>query len=86
VEVSGVGLDHYAQVLQDKRIQHGWKYGNHYMPHDIKHGELTTGRSRLQALTGAPKPNGIVVGVLGLLSTAVAGYVRLSNLNCERGA
>jgi phage terminase large subunit len=28
-EASGVGLDHYAQVLQDKRIQHGWKYGDH---------------------------------------------------------
>jgi hypothetical protein len=37
-------------VLHDKRIQHGWKYGDHYMPHDIKHRELTTGRSRLQAL------------------------------------
>ena len=49
-EASGVGLDHYAQVLHDKRIQHGWKYGEHYFPHDIKHRELTTGRSRLQAL------------------------------------
>ena len=49
-EASGVGLDHYAQVLHDKRIQHGWKYGDHYFPHDIKHRELTTGRSRLQAL------------------------------------
>jgi phage terminase large subunit len=34
-EGSGVGLDHYAQVLHDKRIQHGWKYGDHYFPHDI---------------------------------------------------
>jgi phage terminase large subunit len=49
-EASGVGLDHYAQVLNDKIREHGWKYGDHYMPHDIKHGELTTGRSRLQAL------------------------------------
>src|SRR4029077_11421270 len=49
-ETSGVGLDHYAQVLHDKRIQHGWKYGDHYFPHDIKHRELTTWRSRLQAL------------------------------------
>jgi phage terminase large subunit len=32
-EGSGVGLDHYAQVLHDKRIQHGWKYGDHYFPH-----------------------------------------------------
>jgi phage terminase large subunit len=33
-----------------KRILRGWKYGDHYFPHDIKHRELTTGRSRLQAL------------------------------------
>jgi hypothetical protein len=50
-EASGVGLDHYVQVLNDKRREHGWKYGEHYFPHDIKHRELTTGRSRLQALT-----------------------------------
>jgi hypothetical protein len=50
-EASGVGLDHYVQVLNDKRREHGWKYGDHYFPHDIKHRELTTGRSRLQALT-----------------------------------
>jgi hypothetical protein len=49
-EASGVGLDHYAQVLHDKRMEHGWKHGDHFFPHDIKHRELTTGRSRLQAL------------------------------------
>jgi phage terminase large subunit len=49
-ESSGVGLDHYVQVLHDKGREHGWKYGDHYFPHDIKHRELTTGRSRLQAL------------------------------------
>jgi hypothetical protein len=37
-------------VLHDKGREHGWKYGDHYFPHDIKHRELTTGRSRLQAL------------------------------------
>jgi hypothetical protein len=41
---------HYAQVLHDKRIQHGWKYGDHYFPHDITHRELASGKSRLQAL------------------------------------
>jgi hypothetical protein len=48
--VLSVGLDHYAQMLHDKRMEHGWKYGDHFFPHDIKHRELTTGRSRLQAL------------------------------------
>jgi hypothetical protein len=27
-EGSGVGLDHYAQVLHDKRVKYGWKYGD----------------------------------------------------------
>src|SRR4029077_13940325 len=49
-EGSGVGLDHYAQVLHDKGREHGWKYGDHHFPDDIKHRELTTGRPRLQAL------------------------------------
>jgi hypothetical protein len=62
-EASGVGLDHYAQVLHDKRVQHGWKYGEHYFPHDIKHRELTTGRSRLQALHGLGIDAVVVSGV-----------------------
>src|ERR1700748_1149546 len=49
-EGSGVGLDHYAQVLHDKRIEHRWKYGDHYFPHDIKVREFSSGRSRLQSL------------------------------------
>ena len=44
-EGSGVGLDHYAQVLHDKRIQQGWKYGDHYFPHDITVRELSSGIS-----------------------------------------
>ena len=49
-EASGVGLDHYAQVLHDKRIEHGWKYGDHYFPHDITVRELSSGISRVQSL------------------------------------
>jgi hypothetical protein len=44
-ENSGMGLDHYAQVLHDRRMKHRFKYGEHYLPHDIKHRELTTGQS-----------------------------------------
>ena len=49
-ESGGVGLEHYTQVLHDKRIQHGWKYGDHYFPHDVKVRELATGKSRIQSL------------------------------------
>jgi phage terminase large subunit len=49
-QASGVGLDHYAQVLMDKRLKYGWRYGDHFLPHDVRHRELSTGRSRLTAL------------------------------------
>jgi phage terminase large subunit len=45
---SGYGLDHYAKVLQDK----GYRYGTHYLPHDVEVRELGTGRSRLETLMG----------------------------------
>ena len=61
-------------MLHDKRIQHGWKYGDHYFPHDIKHRELTTGRSRLQALN-----------TLGIDAVVVAELSVLDGINVVRG-
>ena len=45
-EASGNGLEHYAQVLQQK----GYIYGDHYLPHDVQVKELGTGMSRLEVL------------------------------------
>lgn len=45
-ESSGVGLEHYAQVLKEK----GYLYGKHYLPHDAEVKELGTGRSRVETL------------------------------------
>jgi phage terminase large subunit len=45
--------NHYAQVLHDKRIQQGWKYGDHYFPHDITVRELSSGISRVQSLAAS---------------------------------
>lgn len=59
-ESSGVGLNHYAELLHSKRMEHGWQYGEHYFPHDIEHRELTTGTTRLDAL-----------GALGIKATVV---------------
>jgi hypothetical protein len=49
-EASGVGLKHYADVLWQKKLEHGWQYGEHYLPHDVKVTELTTDDSRLRTL------------------------------------
>jgi phage terminase large subunit len=45
-EASGVGLDHYAKVLEQKN----YVWGTHYFPHDIANKELSTGLSRVDTL------------------------------------
>jgi phage terminase large subunit len=44
-EHAGEGLQHYANVLQNR----GYVYGTHWAPHDIAVKELTSGRSRVEA-------------------------------------
>ena len=43
-ENSGVGLDHYADILRQK----DYSYGDHLAPHDINVQELGSGKSRLE--------------------------------------
>jgi len=45
-EGSGVGLEHYVKVLQDK----GYVYDQHVLPHDVRVRELGTGKSRMEML------------------------------------
>lgn len=45
-ENSGVGLDHYARVLQDR----GYRYDQHILPHDVRVRELGSGKSRYETL------------------------------------
>jgi hypothetical protein len=47
-EAAGVGLDHYARILQAK----GYSYGEHVMPHDAEVQELGSGKTRLETLAG----------------------------------
>jgi phage terminase large subunit len=47
-EASGVGLDHYAKVLEEKN----YVWGSHWFPHDIAQKELGTGLSRAETLRG----------------------------------
>jgi phage terminase large subunit len=88
-EASGVGLDHYAQVLHDKRIEHGWKYGEHHFPHDITHRELASGKSRLQALA-ALGIDAVVVPQSNVLDginvvRRMLGRTWIDANRCERG-
>lgn len=47
-ENSGEGLPHYSAMLQSKRDLNGYKYGQHYGPHDLKVREMSTGKTRLE--------------------------------------
>jgi hypothetical protein len=55
-EDSGTGLDRYVQVLDDKKQERGWRYGDgnnraeHWFPHDVEVRELGTGVSRSATL------------------------------------
>ena len=88
-EGSGVGLDHYAQVLHDKRIQHGWKYGDHYFPHDVKVKELSSGTSRVQSLAAlgieaTPVPQSNVLDGINV-TRRMLGRSWIDSDRCERG-
>jgi hypothetical protein len=37
-------------VLHEKRIKRGWKYGQHFFPHDVKHRELNIAMSWIESL------------------------------------
>ncbi|MEA2781431.1 MAG: phage terminase large subunit [Rhodospirillaceae bacterium] len=50
-ENSGVGLSYYVGELELRRGK-GWAFGEHILPHDAKAKELTTGKTREQALIG----------------------------------
>jgi phage terminase large subunit len=45
-EASGVGLDHYARVLQQKP----YVYGEILLPHDARQREMANGRTRLETM------------------------------------
>lgn len=43
-ENTGLGLKHYIKVVKDKP----YIYGKHFAPHDIKHKEMVSGKTRLE--------------------------------------
>jgi len=47
---SGVGLDHYADIVHKKTEQMGWKSGIDFVPHDAKVKEWGSGRTRVETM------------------------------------
>jgi phage terminase large subunit len=86
---SGVGLDHYVGVLQEKARQYRWNYGNHYFPHDIAQHELSFGRSRVANLrTMGVKPtivqrSEILEGINRVRT--ILDQARIDETRCQKG-
>ena len=47
---SGVGVEHYAEIIESKAKQHGWKHGVDYVPHDAKIKEWGSGKTRVETM------------------------------------
>jgi hypothetical protein len=49
---SGVGVEHFADRIAERRAQHGWIDGTDYVPHDAKVKEWGTGKTRVETMRG----------------------------------
>lgn len=63
---NGAGVDHYAEVIDQRRTEHGWTDGNDFVPHDAKVKEWGTGRTRVETMMGLGL-HPVVVPQAGLL-------------------
>lgn len=63
---NGVGVDHYAEVIEQRAAEYGWMGGTDFVPHDARVKEWGTGRTRVETMMGyGLKPQ--VVPQAGLL-------------------
>jgi len=76
-ENHGVGLEHYITYLDNFRIKHNCIWGTHYVPHDMRNREFTSGISRMD-----------IAEKLGYKMTAVIkdgqAYGLDAGINCVR--
>ena len=47
---NSVGVDHYAEVIEQRCKQYGWRSGDDLVPHDAKVLEWGTGRTRVETM------------------------------------
>lgn len=70
---SGMGVDHYAEVIEQRRKEHGWTDGVDFVPHDARVKEWGTGRTRVETMQG-----------LGLNPRVVPMASKLDGINAVR--
>lgn len=88
-EESGRVITHYADVLYDKQREHGWIYGEHWFPHDMKYKMIDHPQSRLEqmrskGIEGEVTPeNGVLEGVNIVRKMLNRTYI--DPVRCKRG-
>jgi hypothetical protein len=70
---SGVGVDHYATVIEERRKKYKWQDGTDFVPHDARVKEWGTGRTRVETMQG-----------LGLKPQVVSQASKLDGINAVR--
>ena len=84
-EHSGVGLEHYVKVMEQK----GYWYGDDWLPHDAKVRELGTGRTRAETLVNMGSRPRMVTNhkVEDGINAArlLLHHCWFDELNCEQG-
>ena len=70
---SGVGLDHYADIVAKRTEQYGWTAGADFVPHDAKVKEWGTGRTRVETMRD-----------YGLRPELVPSATKLDGINAAR--
>jgi len=48
---SGQGLEHFVEVIERKRAEHGWIDGTDWVPHDAKVKEWGSGKTRVETMS-----------------------------------
>lgn len=70
---SGVGLDHYADVIVKRREARGWRDGIDFVPHDARIKEWGTGRTRVETMRS-----------YGLTPELVPNATKMDGINAAR--
>lgn len=47
---SGVGVDHYAEIIHQRHTDRQWDHGTDFVPHDARVKEWGTGRTRVETM------------------------------------
>jgi hypothetical protein len=85
---SGVGVEHFAEVIEQREKLHGWKGGDDFVPHDAKIKEWGTGRTRVETMASLGlRPMLVPLTTIGDGINAVRRVLPLSVFHprCEEG-